>query len=63
MKNRLSIEKALDELEEISSKMESEEITLSKSLEMCEKAKELIKFCEDEISKAKQKITELEMDN
>ncbi len=62
MKNKLSIEKALGELDEISSKVELEETTLSESIEMCEKARILIKFCEEEISKAKQKITELELD-
>ena len=53
----------MKELDEISSNIESEETTLLENLKMFEKAKNLIRFCEGEISKAKQKITELEIDN
>lgn len=62
MKNKISIEEALVELEELSYKIESEDTTLDEGIKICERSKELIKFCEEEISKAQQKITELELD-
>ena len=61
MKNKISIEEALAELEELAYKIESEDTTLFESIKVCERSKKLIKFCEEEISNAQQKITELEL--
>ncbi len=62
MKKKISIEEAINELEEITSKLEDEDILLSDNLKLCERANLLIKFCENELNDAKQKIVSLHFD-
>jgi len=62
MDRELSFEEAIEELEEITNKMEKGEIPLEKSIELYEKAKKLIKFCEDKLSNVEKRIKELKKD-
>ena len=52
-------EEAFSELENLASKLESENLELEKSLEYYKKAHDLINFCEKLLSDASQKITNI----
>lgn len=54
-----TFEEAFSELENLTSKMDSENLELEKSLEYYKKANELIAFCEKLLSNASQKITNI----
>ena len=62
MKKKISIEEAINELEEITSKLENEDILLSDNLKLCERANLLIKSSENALHAAKQKIVSLHFD-
>ncbi len=62
MKDKLSFEEALKQLEDITVKMESGEIPLDESIELYEKAKILIKYCEGKLENIENRIGELSRD-
>ena len=55
-KDKINFEQSLSELESISKKLESDDITLDEALELFEKGLKLSKECSDLLSAAKQKI-------
>lgn len=62
MDKDLSFEDAIKELEEITDKMEKGEIPLEESIKLYEKAKKLIRFCEDKLGNVEKRIKELKRD-
>ena len=50
---------AIKELEEITNKLDSESLPLSKSEELFSRALELAKFCQKELSKSTKKLFEI----
>lgn len=59
---KISFEEALDNLDEIVTKLENGEITLDESLNMYKKGKELSKVCKDKLDKAEKDVKVLEDD-
>jgi len=57
--DNLSLEEALERLEEIVSQMDSESIDLDESIELFREGMELTKFCRQQISSAEQKVQEV----
>ena len=55
-KNPLNFEKAIAELESIVNQMENNEIALDIALEKYQSGISLIKFCQDKLQEAEQKI-------
>lgn len=55
----LSLEEALERLEEIVNQMDSESIDLDDSIELFREGMELTKFCRKQISGAEQKVQEV----
>jgi exodeoxyribonuclease VII small subunit len=58
-KNNISFESALKELEKITEKLESPDITLSEALEYFEKGVLLLKKCDEHLKNAEGKLKEL----
>lgn len=56
---KLMYEDAIKELEEITNKLDSESLPLSKSEELFSRALELAKFCQKELSKSTKKLFEI----
>ena len=56
---KLIYEDAIKELEEITNKLDSESLPLSKSEELFSRALELAKFCQKELSKSTKKLFEI----
>ncbi len=54
-----TFEEALSELEKISKKLESEDVTLENAIELFEKGVELSKECSNMLTSAKQKIEKI----
>ncbi len=61
MKNK-TYESAMEELKELSERLESGELTLDESLETYAKAVELIKFCNAKLQNAQKQMTVLIQD-
>ena len=61
-KQKLTFEELLTELESISKKLESQDVTLDASIELFEKGIKISKECSDMLSKAKQKIEKITED-
>lgn len=61
-KKQISYEKAIERLEEIVEKLNSNEISLDESLLLFEEGTKLTKDCHDKLENAKQKIVEIEKD-
>ncbi len=61
-KKQISYEKAIERLEEIVEKLNSNEISLDESLLLFEEGTKLTKDCHDMLENAKQKIVEIEKD-
>lgn len=59
---QISYEKAIERLEEIVEKLNSNEISLDESLLLFEEGTKLTKDCHDMLENAKQKIVEIEKD-
>ena len=55
----LSLEEALERLEEIVNQMDSESIDLDDSIELFREGMELTKFCRQQIASAEQKVQEV----
>lgn len=55
----LSLEEALERLEEIVNQMDSESIDLDDSIELFREGMELTKFCRQQITSAEQKVQEV----
>lgn len=60
--NKLSYESAIERLEEIVEKLNSNDITLDESLNLFEEGTMLTKKCNNMIENARQKIVEIEKD-
>ena len=56
----MTYEKAVERLEEIVSLLEKNEASLDEALELFEEGTKLTKYCNDILSEAKQKISEIE---
>lgn len=54
-----SLESALERLEEIVQKMDSDEIELEESIELFQEGMQLTKFCRAQISEAEQKVQQV----
>lgn len=61
-KKQISYEKAIERLEEIVEKLNSNEISLDESLLLFEEGTKLTRDCHDMLENAKQKIVEIEKD-
>lgn len=61
-KKQISYEKAIERLEELVEKLNSNEISLDESLLLFEEGTKLTKDCHDMLENAKQKIVEIEKD-
>jgi len=57
--DHLSLEEALERLEEIVNEMDSESIDLDDSIELFREGMELTKFCRQQITSAEQKVQEV----
>lgn len=59
----MKFEQALDKLQEIADKMESNQISLDESLALYQEGIKLCSFCKSELDKAQGKITQLSDDS
>lgn len=59
MKKEMSLEEALKKLEEITEKMQSEDIPVDKAIKLFEEGTQLVSLCKEKLDKASLKITEL----
>lgn len=59
MKNEMTLEEAIVKLEEITEKMQSDEIPVDEALKLFENGTKLVSFCKEKLDKAQLKITEL----
>lgn len=55
----MNYEEAMKELENITNKLESESLPLAESTKLFDKATELAKFCQEELSKTSKKLFEI----
>ncbi|MDD6021216.1 MAG: exodeoxyribonuclease VII small subunit [Oscillospiraceae bacterium] len=62
MKKEMTLEQAMKRLEEITEKMQSESVTLDKSLKLFEEGSSLVAFCNEKLQQAQLKITQLTSD-
>ncbi len=58
--DELTYEKAMEELEEIVSKLENEKETMDESFGLYERGIKLIKFCDEYLNKQENKIRKIE---
>lgn len=59
MKKEMTLEEALLKLEEITEKMQSEDIAVDEALKLFENGTKLVTFCKEKLDKAQLKISEL----
>ena len=59
MKKDMTLEQAMKRLEKITEEMQSESITMDKSLKLFEEGTALVNFCNEKLQEAQLKITEL----
>jgi len=59
MTQKQTFEQALERLEEISSRLESGEVSLEESIKMYEEGMKLIEFCNSKLNEALKKIQKL----
>ena len=55
----LKYEEAVDELQEIVDKMENDELDIDQLSEQLKRAKQLVKFCKDKLTKTDEEIKKL----
>ena len=56
MKKNISLEQAITELEEITEKLDSGDLSLDESIEAFEKAVKLVKLCNEKLDAAEQRV-------
>ena len=59
MKKGMTLEKAMDRLEEITLRMQDESVTMDESLKLFEEGTLLVNFCSEKLNCASLKIREL----
>lgn len=59
MKNKISFESAMKQLEDITQKLENGDLTLEESIELFQKGMELSNVCSKQLDQAERKITML----
>lgn len=59
MKKEISLEEALKKLEEITDKMQGEDLPVDEALKLFEEGTKLVSFCKDKLDKAQLKVNEL----
>lgn len=59
MKKDMTLEQAMKRLEKITDEMQSESITMDKSLKLFEEGTALVNFCNEKLQEAQLKITKL----
>ena len=59
MKKSVTLEAAMERLEEITIKMQDESVTMDESLKLFEEGTKLVAFCNEKLNKAALKISEL----
>lgn len=59
MKKDMTLEQAMKRLEKITDEMQSESITMDKSLKLFEEGTSLVAFCNEKLQEAQLKITNL----
>ncbi len=62
MSSEMTYEKAIKRLEEIVALLEKNEVTLDESMKLFEEGTKLSAFCNEKLTNAKQKITEISKD-
>ena len=62
MKNEITYEKAIKRIEEIVSTLEKNDVSLDESIKLFEEGTKLSVFCNEKLTQAKQKITEINKD-
>lgn len=62
MSSEMTYEKAIKRLEEIVGLLEKNEVTLDESMKLFEEGTKLSLFCNEKLTNAKQKITEISKD-
>ncbi len=62
MSSKMTYENAVKRLEEIVSLLEKNEVTLEESMKLFEEGMKLSAFCNEQLTNAKQKITEISKD-
>lgn len=58
-KQEVKYEQAVSELEQIVNKMENDELDIDQLSEQLKRAKELVKFCKDKLTKTDEEIKKL----
>ncbi len=58
-----TIESLMSELKEISDKLESRDVSIDDSIELCERGNELIQLCNKQINEIKLKIADFDSKN
>lgn len=58
-KEEIKYEKAVSELEQIVDRMENDELDIDQLSEQLKRAKELVKFCKDKLTKTDEEIKKL----
>ncbi len=58
-KSDLSFEAALERLNEVVAQLESESVSLDRSLELFAEGKRLVEFCQDQLAEAEDKVKTL----
>lgn len=59
MKKDMTLEQAMKRLEKITDEMQSETVTMEKSLKLFEEGSALVTFCNEKLQEAQIKITKL----
>lgn len=62
MTEKMTYEEAVKRLEEIVNQLEKSEVSLDESMKLFEEGTKLSLFCNEKLTKAKQKITEIGKD-
>lgn len=59
MKKGMTLEKAIERLEEITNEMQNDEVSIDDALKLFEEGTKLVSFCKDKLNNTALKITEL----
>lgn len=59
MKNNITLEEAMKKLEEITEKMQNDDLPVDEALKLFEEGTKLVSYCREKLDKASLKITEL----
>lgn len=63
MEKKISFENAIEELQQITDKLENDETTLSEALKLYEKGVSLVRVCKEQLNDAEQKVKIIQKEN